>query len=236
MEKDNIVADPESGGLPAAQKAILYFLLIGYPVLSIVFNILDSGASAEIESKIIQVYIPTLAIQLLILGSVWLGMKKSGGSFSELGLEKKDITSSNLLSGLIFFVGAFALMIIIKSSIARSGYLPEKDFAFILPASPVEKAFWVLLSASAALFEEISFRGFIISRLKKISGSFWIGALAGSLAFSLGHLYQGIAGVLLTFIYGLLFSGLYVARQSVFPCIVAHFLQDAIVLVVVFNI
>jgi membrane protease YdiL (CAAX protease family) len=228
----------ESGheATPLPQKIILIFLLIGYPLISVLFNIFDSGDPAEIESKVLQIYLPTLCIQLLILGAVWLVIKKSGGDFSEMGLGKKDISFSNFLSGLIFFAGAFALMIIIKASIARSGYLPEKDFAYVLPSTPGEKTFWAFLAISAALFEEICFRGFIITRLKKIAGSYWIGALAGSLAFSLGHLYQGPAGVLLTFIYGMLFAGLFIARKSVFPCIVAHFLQDIIILFAVYNI
>jgi membrane protease YdiL (CAAX protease family) len=52
----------------------------------------------------------------------------------------------------------------------------------------------------------------------------------------MGHLYQGVMGVIITFIYGMLFAGLYIARKSVFPCIVAHFLQDVLILFVVFDI
>ncbi|UCC78599.1 MAG: CPBP family intramembrane metalloprotease [Candidatus Zixiibacteriota bacterium] len=236
MENGNDIIRPDDSGLPLTQKILLLFLLIGYPLLSILFNIIESGETVEIESRISQIYIPTFCIHLIILGGIWLGMKKSGGSLGELGLGNKDITFSNFLSGIIFFVGAFALMIIIKSSIARSGYLPDKDFAYVLPVTFDEKLFWVMLSVSAALFEEICFRGFIISRLKKISGNYLVGALAGSLAFSMGHLYQGTAGVILTFIYGMLFAGLYIARKSVFPCIVAHFLQDVIILFVVFDV
>jgi len=236
VETENNITEPINFGLPVTQKIILLFLLVGYPLLSIIFNIISSGETVEIESRMNQVYIPTFAVHLLILGGVWMGIKKSGGNLADLGLGKKDISASNLLSGLIFFVGAFALMIIIKSSIARSGYLPEKDFAYVLPVTLDEKFFWVLLSVSAALFEEICFRGFIISRLKRLSGSYLIGALAGSLAFALGHLYQGTMGIIITFIYGMLFAGLYIARKSVFPCIVAHFLQDVIILFVVFDI
>lgn len=236
MEQYGETEKPVKDKLPLIQKLILLFLLAGYPLVSVLFNIINSGEPAEIESRINQIYIPTMGIQLLILGAVWLGLWKSGGDFSEIGLGKRDISISNFISGLIFFAGAFALMIIIKSSIARSGYLPEKDIAYVLPVTPGEKTFWVFLSAGAALFEEICFRGFIITRLKKITGSYWIGALAGALAFSMGHLYQGLAGIFLTFVYGMLFAGLFVARKSVFPCIVAHFLQDIIVLIVIFNI
>jgi membrane protease YdiL (CAAX protease family) len=236
IETGNDIPETAERRIPTIQKILLIFLLIGYPLLSILFNIFSSGEEIEIESRMLQIYIPTILIHLLILGGLWLGMRKSGGSFAEIGLGKNDITFSNFLSGIIFFVAAFSLMIIIKGSIARSGYLPEKDFAYVLPTTFDEKLFWVGLSISAALFEEICFRGFIISRLKIISGNYLVAAVAGSLAFSMGHLYQGIMGVIITFIYGMLFSGLYIARKSVFPCIVAHFLQDFIVLFVVFNI
>ena len=222
--------------IPHPQWILLIFLLIAYPLLSVTLNFVSPDESLEIESRMLQIYIPTIIIHILILGGLWYGMKKSGGSFAEFGLSKNDIDFSNFLSGIIFFVGAFALMIIIKGSMARSGYLSETDFGYVLPVTLGEKIFWMALSISAALFEEICFRGFIISRLKILSGNYLIGALAGSLAFSLGHLYQGLFGVILTFIYGMLFSGLYIARKSVFPCIIAHFLQDAIILFVVFNI
>ena len=236
MENGSDIIKPNDSRLPAVQKLFLIFLLLGYPLLSILLNLFGSGDTLEIESRINQVYIPTLVIHVIILGGIWFGMKKSGGGLADLGMGKDDVTFANFLSGIIFFVGAFALMIIIKTSIARSGYLPEKDFAYVLPVTLDEKMFWVMLSVSAALFEEICFRGFIISRLKLISGNYLIGALAGSLAFSMGHLYQGIFGVIITFIYGMLFAGLYIARKSVFPCIVAHFLQDVIILFVVFDI
>lgn len=228
--------DSDYRRLPPIRTAILIFLLVGYPLLSIVFKFIDAGGQKEIESKILDIYIPTLAIQIIILTGILLGLRKGGGSLSDIGLAKEDISFSNFISGLIFFVGAFFLMVIIKTSIARSGYLPEENIAYVLPVTIWEKVFWGMLAAGAALFEEIAFRGFVISEMKKVSGKYWIGAIAGSLAFSLGHLYQGIGGVLLTFIYGMLFSGLFIARKSVFPCIVAHFLQDFIILFVVFNI
>jgi membrane protease YdiL (CAAX protease family) len=172
-------------------------------------------------------------MQGVIFGAVWVVLRRSGEQFTGIGLGRKDINWSNTIAGLIFFVGAWSLMIIIKGSMARSGYLPEKEFLHLLPATATEGTIWILLSAGAALSEEIAFRGYVITRLRILSGSYWIGAILGSAAFSLGHLYQGFVGVLLTFIYGMLFSGLFIARKSVFPCIIAHFLQDSMILIAI---
>ena len=233
IESSEIDQNPPSP-LPKIQLVFLLIVIIGYPGLSLLMGIIGKADPAEISSKITQVYLPTLFIQIILIGSLWWTLYRSRARFADIGLAREDINWSNVISAIIFFIGAWGLMIVIKSSIMRSGFIPETDFFRLMPATAVEGGLWALLSAGAALSEELIFRGFIITRLQRITGRFWIGAVLGSLAFSMGHLYQGLAGVLLTFLYGMLFAGLFAARRSVFPCIVAHFLQDIIVLGVLF--
>jgi membrane protease YdiL (CAAX protease family) len=171
-----------------------------------------------------------MGIQLLILFAILYVVYFSGSRLAEIGLSRDDITWSNALSGLIFFVGAWAFILIVRGAIVRSGYIPEKEYLYLLPTTIAQKGVWILLSVVAAFSEEITFRGFILTRFKFLTNSFWPGVILSSAAFSLGHLYQGLAGVLLTFIYGMLFAGLYIARGSIFPCVVAHFLQDVLII------
>ena len=219
--------------LPRSQKWLLVFLLLGYPALSILMNLFGGHDESQIISKITQIYLPSMAIQLLILFIILNVLYFSGSRLDDIGLSKNDITWSNALSGLIFFIGAWTLILIIRTAVVRSGYIPEKDYMYLLPTTIIQKGFWLLLSIVVAFSEEITFRGFIISRFKIITNSFWPGIILSSAAFSIGHLYQGLAGVLLTFIYGMLFAGLYVARGSIFPCIVAHFLQDVLIIIAI---
>jgi membrane protease YdiL (CAAX protease family) len=225
--------DPgERGGfpLPPVQLVFLLLILLGYPALNMVMGILGHSDPAEMVSKIAEVYIPTLLVQAVLIIALVAVLRKSRGKFADIGFARGDITWSNVLSAVIFFMGAWGLMVLIKGSVERSGYLPQTDFYHLLPANSMEASLWVILSAGAAFSEELIFRGYVITRIRKLTGSFWLGAVLGSAAFSFGHLYQGMAGVLLTFIYGLLFSGLFIARKSVFPCVVAHFMQDVVVL------
>lgn len=233
-ESSEIDQNPPAPPLPKIQLVFLLIVLLGYPALSIVMGTIGNTDPAEVTSKVMQVYLPTLFIQMVLIASLWWVLYRSRTRFAEIGFARKDINWSNVISAIIFFVGAWGLMIVIKSSILRSGYIPETDFFRLMPATALEAFLWTFLSAGAAFSEEMIFRGFIITRLQRITGQFWIGAVLGSLAFSMGHLYQGLAGVLLTFIYGMLFAGLFAARRSVFPCVVAHFLQDIIVLGVLF--
>jgi membrane protease YdiL (CAAX protease family) len=216
--------------LPPAQAYLLIGILIGYPLLSIAMNMIGTTDPSRIVSKISQVYLPSLFVQLILLSIVAIVLTRTNTPFADIGLGRDDISWSNALSGIIFFIAAWSVIILVRGAMEKSGYIPEKDFLYLLPKTAGEKAFWILLSLGAAFSEEITFRGFAISRLKVFSGNYWLGAVLSSAAFGLGHLYQGLLGVFLTFIYGLLFAGLFVARRSVFPCIVAHFLQDALVL------
>jgi len=221
---------PRFRAIPLAQSYLLIFILFCYPLISYLLSTYNPIKPEHIISKISQVYLPALIIQLSILLVVLGVVRRTDSDYSAIGLAKHDLTWANALSGIIFFVGAWALMIVIKGAIERGGYLPEKEFIFLLPATVTEKIIWVFLSLSAALSEEITFRGFAVSRLKQVTGGYIIAGGLSAVAFSIGHLYQGVAGVFLTFVYGILFTGLYVARRSVFPCIIAHFLQDAIII------
>ena len=227
--------NPELSGrtVPKLQIAILLIFIILYPATSIIMGIINPPSPGEIESRILQIYLPAIILQTILITLVVLSLRRNGESLSAIGFGKNDFTISNTVTGIIFFVGAFTLMFIIKSAFTRSGYLPPEEIDYILPMTITEKSLWVVLSLGAALSEEFSFRGFVISRFKILTNKYLVGAIIGSLAFSMGHIYQGISGVILTFIYGMLFAGLYVARRSLFPCVVAHFLQDVIVLFVI---
>jgi membrane protease YdiL (CAAX protease family) len=99
---------------------------------------------------------------------------------------------------------------------------------------------WLLVAwSSAAIGEELQFRGFLWSRLERLYGE-GPGATRGALVtqaalFGLGHLYQGPAGVLVTGVLGLVLGTVYLAgRRSLLPCMLLHALIDTISLTALF--
>lgn len=66
---------------------------------------------------------------------------------------------------------------------------------------------------SAAFGEELFFRGFLNSRLSELfsglRGKLLIVAIGSSLLFAAPHLYQGTAGLIMTFLFGLVFFFIY---------------------------
>lgn len=102
------------------------------------------------------------------------------------------------------------------------------DFFVFLPTNKKEKRLWNFLSLTAAITEEIIYRGFMIYALGFLfpTLSIWLIILFASVLFGLAHTYQGIVGVLRTTVFGFLFSLLYISLESILPLIFFHFLID----------
>jgi CAAX protease family protein len=100
-----------------------------------------------------------------------------------------------------------------------------------LPASLTAKGIPELLLAAllvlvVAVSEEIIFRGYLILRLRGVSGNTFGSILVAALIFSLGHGYEGSAGVVTVGFMGLFFALVYLWRGSLVAPVVIHFLQD----------
>ena len=79
-----------------------------------------------------------------------------------------------------------------------------------------------------AICEEVIFRGYLILRLSEVTRSTAAGVLLSAFIFSLGHGYEGSAGVVTVGVMGLIFAVVYLWRGSLIAPMVMHFLQDFI--------
>lgn len=85
-----------------------------------------------------------------------------------------------------------------------------------------------VLVTVVALAEETIFRGYLILRLKAITARPAVAVLVSAALFSLGHGYEGSAGVVTVGVMGLVLGFVYMWRQSLVAPMVMHFLQDFI--------
>ncbi len=75
-------------------------------------------------------------------------------------------------------------------------------------------------------FKEELQRAFVITRFRDHLGGVRAGLVIWSLAFGAGHYVQGLQGVVVASVYGLLFGIVYVVRGSLVAPIVAHAVYD----------
>lgn len=123
----------------------------------------------------------------------------------------------------------------------RNGVVRQKiasamhDMRFLLPVSKAERRWWLLLSVSAGVCEELLYRGFLFEFLRgRLDGGPQLGLTAAwllsSIAFGTAHLYQGVAGIIKTTVVGLLLGMLAILSGSLLLPILCHVLFDAQIL------
>lgn len=89
------------------------------------------------------------------------------------------------------------------------------------------ESFWgALLSINAGINEELLFRLVLPLSVYALSGNLALAFAVPLIAFGVGHLYQGIGGVIATGIVGALMLGLYLATGSLLIAMAVHALID----------
>ncbi len=97
----------------------------------------------------------------------------------------------------------------------------------VLPHTDGELRSFYKVSVTAGIVEEIIYRGFAFWYLSAFM-PIWAVVLVSSLAFGLGHSYQGSSGIVRVTLIGIVFGALYVVTGSIWLPIVAHILLDAL--------
>jgi uncharacterized protein len=103
-----------------------------------------------------------------------------------------------------------------------------KSFSYFFPATWTERRWWVLVSITAGVCEEILFRGFLLRYLHVFPGmlNLTLALLISSAIFGLNHLYQGAGGVAGTAVSGFLLGLLFLLTGKLLLPIIFHALID----------
>jgi membrane protease YdiL (CAAX protease family) len=92
--------------------------------------------------------------------------------------------------------------------------------------TPLQLALLVFSALAAGGIKEEMQRAFILNRFRTYLGGAWIGLLLWSLAFGAGHYAQGVQGMVIASLYGLLFGLLYLLSGSLVAPMTAHAVYD----------
>ena len=103
---------------------------------------------------------------------------------------------------------------------------PSKLPSFLVATGHFRLVLAVILVIVVAIVEETIFRGYLILRLKTATRRSWTAVLLSSVIFSIGHGYEGMAGVISVFCLGVVFAVVYLWRKSLVAPMIIHFLID----------
>jgi membrane protease YdiL (CAAX protease family) len=166
-----------------------------------------------------------LALVSLILFFVW----RNGEPADRIGWAFKNSLKEVVL-GIALYIPFFFAAGFFENALRVAGLsVPSTPLPSFMAAKGMgEILLAIILVAVVALAEETIFRGYLILRLKAITVSPAAASLLSAAIFSLGHGYEGSAGVVTVGVMGLVFAFVYMWRQSLVAPIVMHFLQDFI--------
>ncbi len=210
---------------------VLILFALVWPALSIYFMDSQIKMLNFVLDPTLEIYIPTMLIQAFTLLLIIVTVLLERVHLNDVGF--RNFNKWTLPLAIAFLLSANFFLWILQTLIAGGSPTSFADIESLLPHTGGEKIFWVILTAVVAVNEELTFRGYLITRISRLAGGrAWVGVIVSSLAFASGHVYQGGGGFVLIFIYGVMFSVLYLKTGSLYPGIIAHFIQDAIVAII----
>lgn len=138
-----------------------------------------------------------------------------------------------LILGLVLFPAMFFLASIVERAALGAGLSPGPKTlpAVLAPHGAGEFVLATIMVVVVAISEETIFRGYLILRFRSFM-PVTAALVLSSFVFSLGHGYEGSAGVVTVGFMGLVFAVVYWWRGSLVAPMVMHFCQDFLGIVI----
>ena len=230
LASEPIAVEPAGRRIPFRKSVGTYIVLIFLLFLFPAFNIgvsLIAGNDLDFGGldPVLFFFIPTIVMLWAIVLVVLLALWREKSSLPSIGMGIPTFTHFGI--GIAFFILSGLVLTILQLILQAIGIPFSDSTDQILKIAIDHIWWWLVISITAGVCEEIIYRGYLMSRIKGLTGWGWtVPTLCSVVAFSSGHLYQGVGGVIVIGAYGAMFCALYVMTGSIWPGIFAHFLQD----------
>lgn len=164
---------------------------------------------------------------------IYMGFQAGWYKFADLGLIRVNL-AKQILQGLILLIIVLLVMIglaALRMVLAKwfNVHIPPPEHTPLPNWNPVFVFLYVVyLAVSAGVFEEIVYRGIVISQLRRVSENRILLTCGSAFVFAMIHWSLGPAIMILAFALGLFWAILFVRFRSLLPLVMAHGLFDFI--------
>jgi uncharacterized protein len=228
--------EPGSGPLPVIpieltekrgrlwETLVFLFLIVPSMVLSF-FTLKEGNVSFDLLAA------ATITRDLALVSLIAFFLWHNREPLTRIGWTAKAVprkAAREAALGAILFLPLLLLSSQIETLLRSVGFTgTAKSVSEILtPVGLGEFVLAIALVAVVAVAEETIFRGYLILRFEALTGSRIAAAVLSAVVFSVGHGYEGSAGVVTVGVMGLALAGVYLWRRSLIAPVVMHFLQD----------
>lgn len=208
---------------------VLVFLFLIVPSL-----VLSFLAPQELKAGFNLVAWGTILRDLSLVCLLAYLLRQDGEPMARLGWHARDVSKEVAIGLLLFFplLAGTSLLAQYLRGIGFSGQ-PKSLGGFLTPQTAPQFVLAFVLVLVVAVVEETIFRGYLILRFESLTRSRIAAVLLSSAIFSVGHGYEGTAGVATVGVLGVAFAVVYLWRRSLVAPIVMHFMQDFIAIVAI---
>lgn len=140
---------------------------------------------------------------------------------------------AGFIVAIVIGVGALTALLVLQARRKKTKAPIIGDVEALLPRNLAEGVWGVALSVNAGISEELFFRLLLPLLFHALTGDVVIAFALSAILFGLAHAYQGVWGVLLTAVLGVVMSVLYLRTGQLWIPMVAHAVLDLRALVVV---
>lgn len=209
-------------------EVLVFLFLIGPSMVLSLFAFQHENATFAFVAW--AVMLRDIALVFLILFFIW----RNGEPRESIGLTShnawREIGLGVALYIPFFFLAGLAEQIFKALGLSvPSGPAPS----FLVPKETTDFVMAFVLVVVVAITEETMFRGYLIRRFSNVTQNTAAALILSAAIFSIGHGYEGSAGMATVGTMGLIFGLVYVWRRSLVAPITMHFLQDFIGIVLV---
>jgi hypothetical protein len=185
-----------------------------------------AGIEAGDPANLIGSYMETIRMQWVFLAALGIAWWLLGRPTTDLGF--RNLEGVQLRRGASALLVMIVVLVVSWFRIKRLGSEEKEKYidglgqmVHFLPKTDRDFRYFVGLSITAGIVEEIVFRGFVLWYL----GSFmplWAAVGVSSVSFGLGHVYMGIGAGVRAGLVGLAFAIYYILTGSIWFPILAH--------------
>ncbi len=201
---------------------VIVFLFFIVPSMIFSFFTLESG-NPLFPILSCSLIFNDLAYISLIAFFLW----RNGEPFANIGWKFDGMKKEAVLGAGLFLPLMVCVSLIEKGFqyIGMSSHMNDLP-KFLAFKGPVEILLLCVLIIVVAIAEETIFRGYLMLRFNRLTGSLSASVIMSSILFSLGHGYEGFATMVTICISGMIVALIYVWRKSLVAPMVIHLLID----------
>jgi membrane protease YdiL (CAAX protease family) len=185
-------------------------------------------------------FISAALIYLFVIGWLSLWLRKSGWRL--LGLSRPSSWLRTIGIGAVVGLAyqAVSIWLVVPWLQRLANEPPELSQLAALQGNVWQLILWLAVSWTIGAFgEEMVYRGYLLNRAAGLFGrsrAGWAwGVIGSSVLFGFGHAYQGLTGIVDTFLFAWVMSGLYLAgRRNLWLPVIAHGVYDTAAFALIF--